>query len=118
MARGGAVLYFAWAVLHLAVSPNIYAVAAGMAEGVAQGRVYQMGFTIAAASVVIIVAAIFNWRNDRSAYWVNAVVASIVDIAFIIYIFIPGHAPIVSLSGPLLWLPALLLTSMAQARRA
>ncbi len=76
-----------------------------------------MGLTIAAASVVVIAAAVFNGRNDRSAYWVNAVVASIVDIAFIIYIFVPGHAPFVSISGPILWLPALVLTSLAQTKR-
>ena len=62
----------------------------------------------------ILVAVFLNWKNSRPGYWLNLVVISAADIGFIVTVLVPGYLPLIpGLIGPLLWLIALLFSTLA-----
>ena len=111
----GAAAYFAWGALHLLAAANAFRFAASMEAGLVQGRLFQGAFYVALFAVVaVIVAALFNWRNSRSGYWVNLATVSAADIPFVLFIVLPGHMTgIEAMLGPTLWLAGAAFSTIA-----
>ena len=56
-----------------------------------------------------------NWRNNRLGFWCNAVTIGIGDIPFILFVLVPGYAPMwPGILGPVLWIAGLAGTAIAQ----
>jgi hypothetical protein len=114
-AKLGAVLYVCWGLLHFTAAFGVFKLAQN-SPGMAQGRLMQTAFYLAAfAAAAIIFAVSLNWRNDRFGFWANAIMVGIADIPFILFVLIPGYAPWwPGLLGPLLWIAAAFFTAIAR----
>jgi hypothetical protein len=114
-AKFGAVLYVCWGLLHFTAAYGVSRLAQS-SSGMAQGRLMQTAFYLAAfATAAIIFAITLNWRNDRLGFWVNAVMVGIADIPFILFVLVPGYVPWwPGLLGPLLWIAAVFFTAVAR----
>ncbi len=63
---------------------------------------------------VLGVAALLNWKNDRTGYWINLIVVSAVDLGLIFTTVAPDHMTLsTALPGIVLWIPALLFSTLA-----
>lgn len=133
-ARIGAALYIVWGILHLGSGmvgiwltgqPATPGWAMGMAavptvgsglEKASLGLVGQHSFNIAAGGLIaILVAALGNWRNNRTAWWLNGALIAVLDLGMVIFMLLPGHVPLLDgLLGPLLWASGFALTTWAQ----
>jgi hypothetical protein len=113
-AKVGAVLYVCWGLLHFTAAYGVFKLAQNLPATMAQGRVMQTAFYLAAfATAAIVFAVTLNWRNDRFGFWVNAVAVGIADIPFILFVLVPGYAPWwPGLLGPLLWIAAFFFTAL------
>jgi hypothetical protein len=115
-AKLGAALYVCWGLLHFSAAYGVYKLAQGSPATMAQGRLMQTAFYLAAfAATAILLAFTLNWRNDRLGLWVNGVMVGIADIPFILFVLIPGYAswwP--GLLGPVLWIAAFSVTGLAR----
>ncbi|MGA8357992.1 MAG: hypothetical protein WB772_11670 [Xanthobacteraceae bacterium] len=100
-AKLGAALYVCWGLLHFTAAYGIYKLAQNSPATMAQGRLMQTAFYLAAfAATAIVLALTLNWHSDRLGFWVNGVMVGIADIPFILFVLIPGYAP---------WWPGLLV---------
>jgi hypothetical protein len=115
-AKLGAVLYVCWGLLHFTAAYGVFKLAQNSPPAVAQGRLMQTAFYLAAfATAAIMIAITLNWRNDRFGFWVNALMVGIADIPFILFVLIPGYAPWwPGLLGPILWIAAFFFTALAR----
>ena len=91
----------------------------GLAEqstGMVRGRLLQDAFYVLFFALAgILMAVILNWRNDKQGYWMNGTLIAFADIPFVLFVLVPGLIPWwPGLAGPLLWLIAFLLTSIAR----
>lgn len=126
LARAGAVFYILWSVLHVAAAFFVLPIAleplSGLEPSAAHGRIYQnSGLMITISLAALLVAVTQNWRNDLLGYWINLILISGTDIAFIAFVLIPGYEPPPQgLIGPSLWIVGLVLSTwgLLQARRA
>ncbi|WP_146606033.1 hypothetical protein [Mesorhizobium kowhaii] len=114
-ARIGAVFYILWGIFHLMAAQAVNGLA-GQADGMIRARLQQDAFYLLAfALAAIVIAVLLNWRNDRRGYWLNAVLLAVADIPFVIFVLMPGLIPPwPGLAGPLLWVIAFVLTTIAQ----
>jgi hypothetical protein len=114
-AKLGAVLYVCWGLLHFTAAYGVFKLAQN-SSGMAEGRLMQTAFYLAAfAAAAIIFAIMLNWRNDQFGFWANAVMVGIADIPFILFVLVPGYAPWwPGLLGPLLWIAAVFFTAIAR----
>jgi hypothetical protein len=75
-AKLGAALYACWGLLHFTAAYGVYKLAQDSPATMAQGRLMQTAFYLAAfAATAILLALTLNWRNDRLGLWVNGVMA-------------------------------------------
>ncbi len=95
----------------------LYMLGQSLEPGMVQGRIFQGAWNLLFFAVFGIVVAVWlNWKNDNVGYWLNAVVVSIGDIGFIIYLLMPGYVPwIPGGLGPLLWIVALFFSALGYA---
>ena len=115
VAKLSAIVYVVWGLLHLQAAFLVYKLGASLDPGMVQGRMLQHAWNLLFASVVAIgIAVTLNWRNTRGGYWVNTVLVSLVDLGFIFFVLVPGLVPMwPGLLGPLTWLIALALSTVA-----
>jgi hypothetical protein len=115
-AKLGAVLYLCWGLLHFTAAYGVFKLAQNSPATMAQGRLIQTAFYLAAfATAAIIFAITLNWRNDQFGFWANAVMVGIADIPFILFVLVPGYAPWwPGLLGPILWIAGFLFTALAR----
>jgi hypothetical protein len=115
-ARLGAAFYVVWGLFHVLAANAVYSLAEQQ-TGMVRGRLLQDAFYLlffALAGIVIAIA--LNWRNDRRGYWMNGVLIAFADIPFVLFVLIPGLMPWwPGLAGPILWLIAFLLTTVARS---
>lgn len=107
----GAVFYVVWGLLHVAAANKIYQLGALQDAGIVQGRLYQAAWNMLyLALFAIVIAALYNWKNSRMGYWLNAFTISAVDIGFILLMLIPGYSD--DYLGPICWILGLLCTTV------
>lgn len=114
-AKFGSVAYVAWGLLHLEAARRVYMLGQSIDPGMIQGRIYQDAWGLIFFAVFSIVVAIYlNWRNSHLGYWLNLVVVSVADLGYIFFIMLPGYVPVIpGILGPLLWLLALMFSTLA-----
>jgi hypothetical protein len=117
-AKLGAVLYVFWGLLHFTAAYGVFKLAQNSPATMTQGRLMQTAFYLAAfATAAIILAVTLNWRNDRLGFWSNAVMVGIADAPFILFVLLPGYAPLwPGLLGPALWIAAFFFSALARVR--
>jgi hypothetical protein len=115
-AKLGAVLYVCWGLLHFTAAYGVLKLAQNSPGAMAQARLMQTAFYLAAfAAAAIIFAITLNWRNNQFGFWVNVVMVGIADIPFILFVLVPGYVPWwPGLLGPLLWIAAFFFTALAR----
>ena len=68
-AKLGTALYVCWGLLHFTAAYGVYKLAQNSPPIMAQGRLMQTAFYLAAFAITAIVLAIaLNWRNDRLGF--------------------------------------------------
>lgn len=121
----GSVFYLLWAALHFQAGYGVVRLGDSVHASMIQGRLYQDAWTLFfAAAVIAVISVVMLWRSWSLGYWLNLGVAGITDIGFIVFILIPGYAPLwPGLQGPLAWIvglafstAALVLTKRGSAR--
>lgn len=119
-AKLGAVLYVCWGLLHFTAAYGVFKLAQNSPASMTQGRLMQTVFYLAAfATAAIILAITLNWRNDRLGFWSNAVMVGTADVPFILFVLLPGYAPMwPGLLGPALWIAALFFTAVGRVSLA
>jgi hypothetical protein len=134
-ARIGAVFYLLWGVVHViggafqvatlrrnGGSAFVELVSSGTQSDVTStipvgGEAFMaMGAAnIAVAGALVAAVAVLNWRNDRTAYWVNLFLVTGTDLSLLGFLLVPG---VMSWSdgiiGLALFVPAALLTTVAR----
>jgi len=113
-AKLGAISYVLWGILHIQAARMVYLLGDSLEPGMLQGRIYQDAFNLLFfALFAIAVAVAYNWKNSRLGYWLNLVVVSAADLGFIIYVLLPGYAPMVPGGlGPLFWILAVIFSTL------
>lgn len=113
-ARMGAVTYVLWGLLHIQAARLVYMLGNSLDAGMVQGRIYQDAYNLLFFALFgIAIAIMYNWKNSRLGYWLNLVVVSAADIGFIVYVLIPGYAPMVpGAAGPVLWVLAVIFSTL------
>jgi len=115
LAKIGTVLYILWGFLHIIAAYKVFSLGQTLEQGMIQGRLYQDAWNLLFfAFFGIVVAVLYNWKNNKTGYWLNLVVLSAADIGFIITILLPGYLPLLpGAIGPIVWLLALTFSTMA-----
>jgi hypothetical protein len=113
-ARIGAVMYVLWGLLHIVAAFKVYSLGQALEQGMLQGRIFQGAWSLLFFAVFgIVVAVLYNWKNNKMGYWLNLVVVSVADVGFIITILLPAYLPVFpGIIGPILWLLALAFTTI------
>jgi hypothetical protein len=111
----GAVFYLLWAALHFQAGYGVLRLGRSTVASMIQGRLYQDAWTLFfAAGVIAISSVITIWRNWPLGYWLNLGIAGITDVGFIVFILVPGYAPLwPGLQGPLAWVIGLAFSTAA-----
>lgn len=110
----GAIGYVLWGLTQLIAAYKVYALAQGFDGALVQARVLQTAYFLAFFAVfAIVVGAGFNWRNSGTGYWANLIAVTAAEAGFIALILAPGHVALwPGMLGPVLWLAALVLTTL------
>ena len=113
-AKMGAVAYVLWGLLHLKAAQMAWSMAQMLEASPVQGRLEQNAWNLLFFAVFGIVVAVWmNWSNNKLGYWLNLVVVSAADVGFILFVLLPGYAPMMpGALGPILWIIALGLTTV------
>jgi len=115
----GSVFYIIWACLHLLAAYSVYALGRSLDSSMVQGRVFQDAWNLLFFSIIAIsVAATLNWRNSIWGYWINFATVGGADIIKIIFVLVPGYAPVwPSILGPVFWVLATIFSTIALLTR-
>jgi hypothetical protein len=113
-AKAGAVVYVLWGLLHLKAAQMMYLLGQTLEVGALQGRIFQHAWNLLFFAIFAIVVALWlNWKNSLLGYRLNLYVVSAADIGFIVFVLMPGYAPMMpGALGPITWIIAVALTSI------
>jgi len=113
-AKFGAITYVLWGLLHIQAARLVYMLGNSLDPGMVQGRIYQDAYNLLFFALFgIVVAVLLNWKNSHLGYWLNLVVVSAADIGFIVYVLVPGYAPMIpGALGPILWVVAVVFSTL------
>ncbi len=107
-AKIGAGFYVLWGLLHLKAAFDGFSLGGSLDSGLVQGKLNQGAWDLlffALASILI--AILYNWKNDVMGYWLNMVLVSAADIGFILFVLLPGYVPFFpGILGPVFWISA------------
>ena len=113
-AKTGAVFYILWGLLHIKAALDEFALGASLDPGLVSGKLNQGAWDLLMFALAsILVAVVFNWKNDRKGYWINLVLVSAADIGFIIFVLVPGYVAIFpGILGPVFWVLAAIFSTI------
>jgi hypothetical protein len=114
-AKLGAIAYLLWGLLHLNAARLVWQASHSLDVGFIQGRVQQLSWDLLFFAIFsIVVAVTMNWKNSRCGYWLNLIIVSAADIGFVLFVLLPGHAPMNPAAlGPILWVVAVVFSTLA-----
>ena len=115
LAKIGAALYILWGLLHIVAAYKVFTLGQTLEQGMVQGRIFQDAWNLLFFALFgIVVAILFNWKNNKFGFYLNLVVISAADIGFIITVLLPGYLPLFpGVIGPFVWLLALTFSTIA-----
>ncbi len=115
--RIGAIFYVIWGIVHINAAYGLLKLGQSLSAGMVQARIYQDAWNILfGALAVIVISVTMNWRNSRTGFWTNLALVSLLDIAFILFVIVPGYAPLwPGLEGPIAWVIAASFTAVGLA---
>lgn len=114
-AKIGAALFALWGLMHLGATYQVTTLGLSLDAGEVQGRLFQNAFFLAFFALLAIITAAFNWRNGRTAYWVNVIGTSATDIPFLLFLVLPGYVgPPAGFAGPVVWVLALIFATLGR----
>ena len=117
-AKIGALAYAGWSVLHILL--GISRLSERTSDGTlaeAAGRLAQGHWTLLYLGILGLILSWFNWKNNKTAYWLSAFIISFEDIGFLLFpVMQGGLQPPASIVGPALWLIGLTFTTIAYRR--
>jgi hypothetical protein len=115
----GAIFYVIWGIVHINAAYALLKLGRSVDAGMVQARVLQDAWNIlAGAIVVIIVGVAMNWRNSTTGFWINLALVSLLDIAFVVFVIVPGYAPLwPGLQGPIAWVIAAFFSTVGLTAR-
>ncbi len=119
MYKLGAIMYVIWGILHLKAAQLTWQLGSTLDHGLVQARVYQDAYSLLFFAIATItIAVLYNWRNDKTGYWINLVMVSLVDIGFIWLVLAPGFIPFFpGVLGPVFWIMAVFFSTVAYRQR-
>lgn len=103
-----------WGLLHLQAAVDGFLLGASTAPGLVQGKLNQGAWDLLFFAVVsILIAVLYNWKNDRIGYWLNLVLVSAADLGFIIFVLIPGYVSFFpGILGPVFWISGAIFSTL------
>ena len=114
-AKIGAIAYAGWSLLHILL--GISRLSERAADGTlseAAGRLAQGHWTLLYLGILGLILSWFNWKNNKTAYWLSAFIISAEDIGFLLFpVAQGGLQPPASVVGPSLWIKGLIFTTIA-----
>jgi len=118
-AKIGSILYIIWGLLHIKAAYDEFALSSHVEPGLIHGKLNQGAWDLLFFAVAsILIAIIFNWKNDAKGYWINLILVSIADIGFIIFVLLPGYVTFFpGILGPVFWVSAAIFTSIGYRLR-
>ncbi|MEU7043723.1 hypothetical protein AB0A77_21985 [Streptomyces varsoviensis] len=118
-AKLGAVFYVIWGIVHISAAYGLLKLGQSLDPGMVQARVFQDAWNILmSALAVIVIGALMNWRNSTTGYWINLILVTLLDIAFVLFVIVPGYAPLwPGLAGPIAWVIAAFFSTLAFTAR-
>ena len=119
-AKIGSALYVIWGLLHIVAAVQEFMLGASLEFGLVQGKINQGAWELLFVALTsIIIAVVYNWRNNRLGYWINILMVSIADIGFIIFVFLPGHVTFLTgILGPVFWISAAIFSTIGIRSKA
>jgi hypothetical protein len=116
-AKIGAIFYVIWGLVHINAAYALLKLGQSVDPSMVQARVFQDAWNIFfGAIVVIIVGVTMNWRNSKAGFWINLTLVSLLDIAFVAFVIVPGYAPLwPGLQGPIAWVIAAVFSAIGLA---
>jgi hypothetical protein len=119
-AKIGSGLYVIWGLLHIVAAVQEFMLGASLEFGLVQGKINQGAWELLFVALTsIIIAVVYNWRNNRLGYWINILMVSIADIGFIIFVFLPGHVTFLTgILGPVFWISAAIFSTIGIRSKA
>ena len=113
-AKIGSVFYILWGALHILAALEEFSLGSELERGIVQGKLYQGAWDLLFFSLfAIVIAVIYNWKNDRLGFWLNLVIVSAADIGFIVFVLLPGYVSIFpGILGPVFWLSGVIFSSL------
>ena len=119
-AKIGSGLYVIWGLLHIVAAVQEFMLGASLEFGLVQGKINQGAWELLFVALTsIIIAVVYNWRNNRLGYWINILMVSIADIGFIIFVFLPGHVTFLTgILGPVFWISAAIFSTVGARSKA
>ncbi len=113
-AKIGAGFYVLWGLVHLQAAYQEFVLAAGVSPGLEHGKLNQEAWDLLFfALAAILIALIYNWKNNRMGFWLNLVLVSAADLGFIIYVLIPGYVTFFpGIIGPVFWIAGAVFTAI------
>jgi hypothetical protein len=117
--RIGAMCYVVWGLFHCKVAYDIFSLGTHQ-TALAQGRLFQLAaYMLSIALFAVVVAARYNWRNDRQGYWLNLCVVGWADAIWVAVVVLPGYVDIFrGLIPPAIYMVGALLTTYAHRQRS
>ena len=118
-AKIGATSYALWSLLHIILGVSRLSDRASVEMlSEAGGRLGQGHWTLIYLGVFGLILSWFNWKNDRTAYWIALFIITAEDIGFILFPVLYGGAQLpAAATGPVLWLIGLVFTTIAYLNR-
>ena len=113
-AKIGAASYVIWGLLHLQAAVEGFSLGVSTAPGLVQGKLNQGAWDLLFFAVTsILIAVVYNWKNDRIGYWINLVLVSAADLGFILFVLIPGYVSFFpGILGPVFWIAGALFSTL------
>ncbi|MFS8104709.1 hypothetical protein LFM09_47170 [Lentzea alba] len=111
-------LYVLWGLLHMGLGASmVFTDLAGGApatETAAESLLYFIAVTVLGAQAIF-VALTLNRVNSPAGFWLNTLVLGVIDVAFLVYLVLPGHVDLFGgLAGPIIWLAATVCATAAR----
>ncbi|WP_193096759.1 hypothetical protein [Brevibacterium sp. FME17] len=113
-ARIGAIFYVIWGLVHIAAAYQLLQLGQSLDPGMVQARIFQDSWNILMGALAsVAVGATMNWRNSWTGYWINLILVTTLDVAYIAFVVVPGYAPLwPGLAGPILWVLAAIASTV------